>query len=130
MAVVFQGIEGEKKGRMVIGCASVLRLGHGNTKTLLSFFPNNIGAKHFLRAKTLNSSNLTKTTGSKEPPTLAGILSSNSLFFGKPRDPLSSKQVSFYLGVYLVVVLFAAFFVALSRRLVFCSFQGSRDACI
>ena len=59
MAVVFQGIEGEKKGRMVIGCASVLRLGHGNTKTLLSFFPNNIGAKHFLRAKTLNSSNLT-----------------------------------------------------------------------
>ena len=59
MAVVFQGIEGEKKGRMVIGCASVLRLGHGNTKTLLSFFPNNIGAKHFLRAKALNSSNLT-----------------------------------------------------------------------
>ena len=59
MAVVFQGIEGEKKGRMVIGCASVLRPGHGNTKTLLSFFPNNIGAKHFLRAKTLNSSNLT-----------------------------------------------------------------------
>ena len=59
MAVVFQGIEGAKKGRMVIGCASVLRLGHGNTKTLLSFFPNNIGAKHFLRAKTLNSSNLT-----------------------------------------------------------------------
>ena len=45
MAVVFQGIEGEKKGRMVIGCASVLRLGHGNTKTLLSFFPNNIGAR-------------------------------------------------------------------------------------
>ena len=37
---MFQGIEGEKKGRMVIGCASVLRLGHGNTKTLLSFFPN------------------------------------------------------------------------------------------
>ena len=60
MAVVFQGIEGEKKGRMVIGCASVLRLGHGNTKTLLSFFPKNIGAKHFLRAKTLNSSNLTQ----------------------------------------------------------------------
>ena len=59
MAVVFQGIEGEKKGQMVIGCGSVLRLGHGNTKTLLSFFPNNIGAKHFLRAKTLNSSNLT-----------------------------------------------------------------------
>ena len=59
MAVVFQGIEGEKKGRMVIGCGSVLRLGHGNTKTLLSFFPNNIGAKHFLCAKTLNSSNLT-----------------------------------------------------------------------
>ena len=59
MAVVLQGIEGEKKGRMVIGCGSVLRLGHGNTKTLLSFFPNNIGAKHFLRAKTLNSSNLT-----------------------------------------------------------------------
>ena len=58
MAVVFQGIEGEKKGRMVIGCASVLRLGHGNTKTLLSFFPNNIGAKHFLRAKALNSSNI------------------------------------------------------------------------
>ena len=27
---------------MVIGCASVLRLGHGNTKTLLSFFPNNM----------------------------------------------------------------------------------------
>ena len=59
MAVVFQGIEGKKKDRMVIGYASVLRLGHGNTKTLLSFFPNNIGAKHFLRAKTLNSSNLT-----------------------------------------------------------------------
>ena len=38
MAVVLQGIEGEKKGRMVIGCGSVLRLGHGNTKTLLSFF--------------------------------------------------------------------------------------------
>ena len=63
MAVVFQGIEGEKKGRMVIGCASVLRLGHGNTKTLLAFFPNNIGAKHFLRAKTLNSNNLTSTAG-------------------------------------------------------------------
>ena len=62
MAVVFQAIEGEKKGRMVIGCGSVLRLGHGNTKTLLSFFPNNIGAKHFLRAKTLNSSNLTTHT--------------------------------------------------------------------
>ena len=70
MAVVFQGIEGAKKGRMVIGCASVLRLGHGNTKTLLSFFPNNIGAKHFLRAKTLNSSNLTEST--HHPLTYAG----------------------------------------------------------
>ena len=70
MAVVFQGIEGEKKGRMVIGCASVLKLGHGNTKIFLSFFPNNIGVTHFLRAKTLNSSNLTE----RSDRTLLGAL--------------------------------------------------------
>ena len=70
MAVVFQGIEGEKKGRIVIGCASVLRLGHGNTKTRLSCFPNNIGATHFLRAKTLNSSNLTRPLANVTVPLL------------------------------------------------------------
>ena len=91
MAVVFQGIEGEKKGRMVIGCASVLRLGHGNTKTLLSFFPNNIGAKHFLRAKTLNSSNLTTTRK-------ALVTTSVALVTTSMRSRFLARQASFWPG--------------------------------